>query len=92
MRRRFNSDVFVQSRWFHVEGEYYPGYNGTYYDPPEPPEANIMKIVQFFDDSEEPWENDDMFIDEEPDIWLFVEKYDLDFQEAIIQDLEGVEW
>lgn len=88
MRHKFTEEIRVNGRWFEVKGDYYPGCPGTYYDPPDPPDLNFKTVTQFFDDNEEPWQDDDLFVDKTPDIWLFVETY---FDEFFDRTLEKIE-
>ena len=92
MRHKFSEEIRVQGRWFEVKGDYYPGFPGNWDNPPEPPDVDFHSVTQFFDDNEEPWERDEMFIDEKPDIWLFVEYYQDEFIEKTLDKIQDVSY
>jgi hypothetical protein len=66
MKRNQTFEVFGLQVW--VDYEYYPGYSGSKYEPPEPFEINIYKYYADCEDLEQ-W-----FEDNELEGWYFEEK------------------
>lgn len=86
---RFSGEIYVQGRTFFVSGEYIPGCNGSYYDPPEPPDINLLRVTQVSVEGEDPWQEDSALdLVENPDIWDFVEAYDIEFFDAALEYVE----
>lgn len=86
---KFSGEIYVQGRTFFIVGEYYPGCSGTYYDPPDPPDVNILKVEQVSVEGEDPWQEDSALdLVENPDIWDFVEAYDDEFFDAALEYVE----